>query len=82
MQILRSLKTFVLAGGVLCAFGARASCDVMTVEPGSLTWTTVHTRVVPLSVDWPDGATSATLTTTDLYRRGRTARRRRFGVER
>ena len=43
-----------------------ASCDVLTVEPGSMPWTTVHTRIVPLPVDWPEGATSAMLTTTDI----------------
>ena len=49
-----------------------ASCDVLTVEPGSLPWTTVHTRVVSLPVDWPAGATSATLTTVDVQ--GKTIR--------
>lgn len=47
-------------------------CDVLTVEPGSIPWTTVHTRVVSLPVDWPAGATSATLTTVDVQ--GKTIR--------
>ena len=56
------LLTSVVAAGVGMAFGV----DVMTAEPGSLPWTTVHAKTVSLAVDWPEKATEAWLITSDI----------------
>lgn len=62
------LVACAMAVTVGSAFLARSAfgIDVMTAEPGSMSWTTVRTKTVSLAVDWPESATEAWLITTDI----------------
>ena len=60
------MRTIMLASVLAVGIGMAFGVDVMTAEPGSLPWTTVHSKTVSLAVDWPEKATEAWLVTSDI----------------
>ena len=60
------MRKLMLASALAIGVGMAFAVDVMTAEPGSLPWTTVHSKTVSLAVDWPEKATEAWLITSDI----------------